>query len=99
MSNKKRYCLLCQRHDGRTSRRGFIKIRTIEREEKLREGYRCRSNGEEINETVLNQFVHRRCYNKTIEKLPSIDQSHSTDNLATNANEQNQDGKHHQVRK
>lgn len=98
MSTKIRYCLLCHRRDRRTSRRGFIRISTVEREEKLREGYRRRSNGEEINQTVLNEVVHRRCYNKIIQAIPSIDQSHSTDHLVTNANEQNQDGEHDQVR-
>ena len=98
MSTKIRYCLLCHRHDRRTSRRGFIRISTVEREEKLREGYRRRSNGEEINQTILNEVVHRRCYNKIIQDIPSIDQSHSTVDLATNANEENQDGKHDQVR-
>ena len=98
MPTKRRYCLLCRQYDRRLSRRSFMRIGTVEREEKLRESYRRRHNGEEINQPVLNQIVHQRCYNKTIQDLPTNDQSHTTDNI-TDTNEQNPDGKHVQVRK
>lgn len=93
-----RYCLLCRQYDRRRSRRSFLRISTIEREEKLRESYRRRYNGEEINQPVLNQIVHQKCYNKIIQQdLPLIDRIHSTDNIS-NANEENSDGKQDQVR-
>ena len=77
MSNKIRFCLLCGQHDGRIKRIGYTKISTVEREEKLREGYRRRYNGQEIDQPILNQYVHKKCYNKTVEYIPSIDASTS----------------------
>ena len=75
MSNKIHYCLLCQRYDGRTKRSNYTRIGTIEREEKLLEGYRLRYNGQEIDRPLFNQLVHQKCYNKTVEYTPLVDQS------------------------
>jgi hypothetical protein len=97
MSNKIRYCLLCERHDGRTKRRGYTRIYTVEREEKLREGYRHRYNGQEINQPVLNQLVHQKCYNKIIQYIPSVDESTPSNDVST-SNEQNHDEEQDQVR-
>lgn len=76
MSNKLRYCLICKR-SSRLKHVSYTRIYNIEREEKLREGYRQRYNGEELNQPLLNQIVHKKCYNKIIQYIPSNDNSTS----------------------
>jgi hypothetical protein len=98
MSNKIRYCLLCERYDGRTKHIGYTRIYTVEREEKLREGYRRRYNGQEINQPLLNQIVHKKCYNKTIQYIPSVDESIPSNDVSI-SNEQNHDEEQDQVKK
>ena len=97
MSNKIRYCLVCGRYDGRTKYTGYIRISTVEREEKLREGYRRRYNGQEIDQPVLNQLVHQKCYNKTIEYIPSVDESTLSNDISI-SHEQNDNEEDDQVR-
>ncbi|CAF5017169.1 unnamed protein product, partial [Rotaria sp. Silwood1] len=77
MPNKIRFCILCKRYD-RKNRSSYTRICTIEREKKILEGYRRRYNEQELNQPILNQLVHQKCYNKLVRCIPSID---SNDNL------------------
>ncbi|CAF3523635.1 unnamed protein product [Rotaria sordida] len=72
MPNKLRFCILCKRYD-RKNRSSYTRICTIEREKRLLEGYRRRYNGQELNQSILNQLVHQKCYNKTVRGVLSID--------------------------
>ncbi len=92
MSNKLRYCLLCKQYDGRTKRASYTRICTIERETKLREGYRHRYNGQEVDQPLLNQLVHQKCYNKIIQYIPSNDEPISSNIISTSI-EENPDDK------
>ena len=98
MSNKIHYCLLCQRYDGRTKRSNYTRISTVEREEKLREGYRLRYNGQEIDQPLSNQLVHQKCYNKTVGYIPSIDQSIPTNDISCSTELNHQEEQQDQVR-
>src|SRR5689334_16053256 len=93
MSTKLRYCLLCKRYDGRTKRSSYTRIYTVEREAKLREGYRHRNNGKEFDQPLLNQFVHQKCYNQIVQFVPSIDESIPSNDISTSI-EQNSDDNH-----
>ncbi|CAF2741675.1 unnamed protein product [Rotaria sp. Silwood2] len=72
MPNKIRFCIICKRYDRKT-RSSYTRIYTIERENKLLEGYRRRYNGQELNQPILNQLVHQKCYNKLVQGVPSSD--------------------------
>jgi hypothetical protein len=91
MSNKLRYCILCKRYDGRARRSSYTRIYTAEREARLREGYRRRYNGQEFDQPLLKQLVHKKCYNKIVQCLPSIDESISSNNDISIPIEENQD--------
>ena len=93
MSNKLRYCILCKRYDGRTKRSGYTRICTVEREAKLREGCRRRNNGEEFDQPLLNQLVHKKCYDKIVQYVSSIDETIPSNDISTSV-EQNPDDNH-----
>lgn len=98
MSNKLRYCLLCKRYDRLLRRTNYTRISTVEREEKLREGYRRRYNGEELNQPLLNQTVHRKCYDKIVQYLPSIDETNPSDDISISIEQPEDDEEQDQVR-
>jgi hypothetical protein len=101
MSNKLRYCILCKRYDGRSKRASYTRIYTVEREAKLREGYRRQYNGQELDQPLLNQLVHQKCYNKIVQFVPSVDETISSNPISISV-EQHQDDdndeEHDQVR-
>ena len=72
MPNKIRFCILCNRYD-RKNRSSYTRIYTVEREAKLLEGYRRRYRGQELNQPMLNQFVHQKCYNAIVQSVSLID--------------------------
>ena len=90
MPNKLRYCPLCKKYDARTQRIGFTRIYTAEREARLREGFRLCHNGEELDPSLSTQLVHKKCYNKIIQYLPSTDQPNSL-NVEQNSDENNEE--------
>lgn len=61
-----RHCFLC-RKTVRIHRAGFVRIYTSEREAKVREAYRRRYCGQEISQPILNQVVHKKCYNNIVQ--------------------------------
>jgi hypothetical protein len=87
MPNKLRYCILCKRYDGRAKRSSYTRINNVERETKLREGYRLRYNGQEFDQPLLNQLVHQKCYNKIVQ---CVSESISSNDILTSI-EQHQD--------
>ena len=78
MPQKQRFCLLCKRHD-RVSRSRYTSIYTAEREAKLCEGYRRRHRGEELPKPLLNQMVHKKCYNRTVQGVIAMPASTSVE--------------------
>jgi hypothetical protein len=95
MSSKTRFCVLCKRYE-RNNRSKFTRIFTVERAEKLLEGYRRRYNGEELNQPILHQLVHHKCYNKIVEGVSLVDQPVSPMNIVTSI-EKNHGEKQDQV--
>ena len=62
--------ILCGKQ-GRLARSKYTKICTIAREEKIREGYRCR-RGIELNSPALNQQVYVSCHKSLVFQLKSV---------------------------
>ncbi|CAF4148212.1 unnamed protein product [Rotaria magnacalcarata] len=54
------HCLLCDRRE-RTARSKFTTIMTVERQEKIYEGYENR-HGKSLNYSLINKKVHVSCY-------------------------------------
>lgn len=71
MPQKRRFCILCNRHD-RVQRSRYTSIYTAEREAKLLEGYRRRHLGQELPQPILNQMVHKKCYNRTVQGISEV---------------------------
>ena len=71
MPQKRRFCILCNRHD-RVQRSRYTCIYTPEREAKLLEGYRRRHLGQELPQPILNQMVHKKCYNRTVQGISEV---------------------------
>jgi hypothetical protein len=97
MPNKIRFCVLCNRYD-RTNRSNYTRIYTVERENKLLEGYRRRYNGQELNQPMLNKLVHHKCYNQIARSIPTIDQSNDILTSLEQKQDDNDEEEQEQVR-
>lgn len=97
MPNKIRFCILCKRYD-RKSRSSYTRIYTVERETKLLEGYRRRNNGQELGQSVLNELVHQKCYNRIVQGVSTNDTNETLITTEQNQEESEDEQEQDQVR-